>query len=104
VKSAEFLKNYFEKLDFGRLELDKWIYESNWFDYIKDAKHHIGATRMGEDELSGVVDSNCLVFGVDNLYVAGSSVFPTSGHSNPTTTIIALAFRLADHLKNNKND
>lgn len=104
IKSAEFLKNYFEKLDFGRLELDKWIYESNWFDYIKDAKHHIGTTRMGEDEFSGVVDSDCRVFGINNLYIAGSSVFPTSGHSNPTTTIIALAFRLVDHLKNNKHD
>ncbi|WP_113651834.1 GMC oxidoreductase [Pedobacter namyangjuensis] len=104
IKSAEFLKKYFDKLDLGKLELDDWIYDAKWFDHIKDAKHHIGTTRMATDEYTGVVDSNCRVFGIDNLYIAGSSVFPTSGHSNPTTTIIALAFRLADHLKNNKHD
>ncbi len=50
----------------------------------------------------GVVDTDCKVHGVDNLHVAGSSVFPTSGHANPTLMIIALALRLADHLKSNK--
>jgi choline dehydrogenase-like flavoprotein len=46
-----------------------------------------------------VVDENCRVFGVDNLYVASSSTFPTSGCANPTLTIVALAVRIADHLK-----
>ena len=45
-----------------------------------------------------VVDEHCRVFGVDNLYVASSSVFPTGGHSNCTLTIMALALRLVDHL------
>jgi GMC oxidoreductase len=61
--------------------------------------HNIGTTRMATRPEDGVVDDNCKVFGVENLYLAGSSVFPTSGHANPTLMIIALALRLADHLK-----
>ncbi len=61
--------------------------------------HNIGTTRMSEIATSGVVDVNCKVHDVENLYIAGSSVFPTSGHANPTLMIIALALRLADHLK-----
>jgi choline dehydrogenase-like flavoprotein len=61
--------------------------------------HHLGATRMHTDPAMGVVDADCRVHGVSNLYVAGSSVFPTYGCSNPTLTIVALALRLADHLK-----
>ena len=61
--------------------------------------HHIGTTRMSVDPKSGVVDLNSRVHGLQNLYLAGSSVFPTSGHSNPTLTLIALSIRLADHLK-----
>lgn len=61
--------------------------------------HHIGTTRMAVTADAGVVDVNCKVHGVENLYIAGSSVFPTSSHANPTLMIIALALRLADHLK-----
>jgi choline dehydrogenase-like flavoprotein len=61
--------------------------------------HFIGATRMSTDPRDGVVNANCKVHGVDNLYVAGCSVFPTGGHANPTLTIVALAIRLADHLR-----
>jgi choline dehydrogenase-like flavoprotein len=64
-----------------------------------DASHHIGTTRMSDDRRTGVVDRNCQVHGVDNLFMAGSSVFPTSGYANPTLTIVALAIRLAEHLK-----
>jgi choline dehydrogenase-like flavoprotein len=60
--------------------------------------HHMGATRMSHTARDGYVDSNCRVHGVDNLYIAGSSVFPTTGYANPTLTIIALAARLAHHL------
>lgn len=58
----------------------------------------MGTTRMADDERKGVVDRDCKVFGVDNLYVAGSSVFTTSGAANPTLSIVALALRLAEHL------
>ena len=61
--------------------------------------HHLGATRMHTDPSLGVVDADSRVHGVRNLYVAGSSVFPTYGCSNPTITVVALALRLADHLK-----
>jgi choline dehydrogenase-like flavoprotein len=59
----------------------------------------MGTTRMHADPARGVVDPNCRLHGAENLYVAGSSVFPTVGNANPTLTIIALAIRLADHLK-----
>jgi choline dehydrogenase-like flavoprotein len=61
--------------------------------------HHMGTTRMHDDPRRGVVDRHCAVHGLSNLYIAGSSVFPTVGRANPTLTIVALAIRLADHLK-----
>ena len=61
--------------------------------------HHIGTTRMSDDPHRGVVDRHLRVHGVDDLWVAGSSVFPTSGYVNPTLTIVALALRLADRLR-----
>jgi choline dehydrogenase-like flavoprotein len=64
-----------------------------------DASHHIGTARMSTDPRTGVVDEQCKVHGVGNLFIAGSAVFPTSGHANPTLTIVALALRLASHLK-----
>lgn len=60
-----------------------------------DGHHQIGTTRMGETARTGVVDADCRVFGSANLFVAGSSVFPTSGAANPTLTAVALALRLA---------
>ncbi len=60
--------------------------------------HHMGTTRMHSDPEKGVVDANCQVHGVNNLFVAGSSVFPTAGNDTPTITIVALAHKLADHL------
>ena len=70
-----------------------------WPQPLSGGSHHMGTTRMNDDPLRGVVDRNCKVHSVDNLYVAGSSVFPTSGVSNPTLSIVALTLRLADHLK-----
>lgn len=63
------------------------------------SRHHMGTTRMSVDPDHGVVDADCRVHEAANLYVAGSSVFPTSGLVNPTLTLTALAIRLADHLK-----
>jgi choline dehydrogenase-like flavoprotein len=60
--------------------------------------HQMGTTRMSADPKFGVVDENCRVHGMKNLYVAGSSVFPTGGGANPTTTVVALALRLGEHL------
>lgn len=61
--------------------------------------HHMGTTRMHIDPRQGVVNEQCRVRGVANLFVAGSSVFPTGGYANPTLTIVALSLRLADHVQ-----
>jgi len=60
--------------------------------------HHIGTARMGDNPQSSVVDRDCKLHHVDNLYIASSAVFPTSSQANPTLTITALALRLGDHL------
>jgi choline dehydrogenase-like flavoprotein len=72
---------------------EEWMKKMDW------GHHHLGTTRMHDDPRQGVVDGDGLVHGVGNLYVAGSSLFPTYGASNPTLNLIALTLRLADHLK-----
>jgi hypothetical protein len=97
---AKFITVELEELGFGRAELEPWL-TSNAPVRQQDlfgTYHFIGATRMASSSRDGVTDENCRVFGLDNLYIAGSSVFPTGGHANPTLTIVALAIRLADHL------
>jgi choline dehydrogenase-like flavoprotein len=66
---------------------------------VTEMKHPSGTTRMSTDPAQGVVDPNMRVHGVENLYIAGSSTFPTVGHANPTLLIVALAARLAEHLR-----
>ncbi len=66
---------------------------------MQPSRHHMGTTRMHEDPTVGVVDANLKCHDADNLYVTGSSVFPTSGIANPTLTLLALTLRLSDHLK-----
>lgn len=72
---------------------DEWLSAMDW------GNHHLGTTRMHNDPKQGVVDANSKVHGIANLYVAGSSIFPTYGSSNPTLNLVALTLRLADHLK-----
>jgi choline dehydrogenase-like flavoprotein len=80
--------------------LEPWVVEQRLGDgVIIDMAHSLGTTRMSNDPKSGVVDENCQVHGVRGLYMAGASVFPTSGHANPTLMITALAIRLADTIK-----
>lgn len=69
-----------------------------WPDQLIGNWHHEGTTRMHDDPSLGVVDRDCRVHGLRNLYAAGSSVFPVSGSTSPTVTIIQLALRLGDHL------
>lgn len=72
-----------------------------WPKNIVGCWHHMGTTRMDSDPTKGVVDVNCRVHGISNLFIAGSSVFPTVGSDMPTITIVALALRLARELKAN---
>jgi choline dehydrogenase-like flavoprotein len=99
---AEVAASEFERTRLGSVELDDLLLPEDPAELsgrIVDAAHHMGTTRMGRSPADGVVDRDCRVFGVENLFVASSSVFPSGGLSNPTLTIIALAIRLADHLK-----
>ncbi len=73
--------------------------ETGWPPGMRGGWHQMGATRMHENPKKGVVDPDCRVHDLSNLYVAGSSVFPTSGYTNPTLTIVALSLRLSDHLR-----
>jgi len=84
---------------FGRFRSSVTDDNVTWPKGMFGDQHNIGTTRMHRDPRSGVVNENCRVHGVANLYVAGSSVFPTEGTANPTLTIVALALRLADHIK-----
>ncbi len=100
----ELIGEEFGRVKAGRVQMDDWLADPDdltWSDELIGENHHIGVTRMAADPRQGVVDANCRVHGLDNLYVAGSSVFVTSGCANPTLTIVALALRLADHLKPN---
>jgi choline dehydrogenase-like flavoprotein len=78
--------------------------ETGWPPGVRGGWHQMGTTRMSAAAHQGVVDPNCRVHGIANLYVAGSSVFPTAGTTNPTLTIVALALRLADYVKEQLNE
>ena len=82
------------------LQLEPWVEEKRPEAAIAiDLGHSMGSTRMSTDPRTGVVDAECAVHGVKNLFVAGGSVLPTSGHANPTLMMLALSLRLADLLR-----
>jgi len=83
----------------GRFDYDPDTVEAEMTRYGAYGGHHIGTARMGTDPRSSVVDADCRVHGMQNLHIAGAAVFPTSSQANPTLTIVALALRLASHLK-----
>jgi choline dehydrogenase-like flavoprotein len=83
----------------GRLRVTMNLDAQEWPRYMESSWHPCGTTRMHADPRQGVVDANCRVHGIANLYVAGSSVFTTISSSNPTITIVALSLRLARHLR-----
>lgn len=89
------------RLNVARVRVNELLLrdDSSWSKNLSWFGHHMGTTRMDEDPKRGVVDTDCRVHGVSNLFIASGSVFPTCGFANPTLTICALALRLADHLK-----
>ncbi len=97
-RSHEILRDEFARCGLGRVEIDHDFVTPEFTSVDHGASHHMGTTRMHDDPRQGVVDANCRVHGIANLYIAGSSVFPTGGHANPTLTIVAMSMRLADHL------
>ena len=99
VRAVEIVGAELGRTGLGRLRLDVSERERGWPDDLTGGWHHMGTTRMSHDPKRGVVDRNCRVHGISNLFVAGSSVFPTAGSGTPTLTLVALALRLADHLK-----
>jgi len=92
------MADFFEGSGIGRFE-SKLLDEPDFEPEYQDCAHPTGTTRMSRLEKDGVVDTDCRVHGLENLFVAGSSLFPTGSHAGPTFTIIALATRLAEHLK-----
>jgi choline dehydrogenase-like flavoprotein len=94
----------FRRLGIGEIVEADWLAGPDWPEDLAGGPHHMGTTRMSDDVHTGVVDRNCKVHGVQGLYVAGSSVFPTGGHANPTLSILALALRLAEHVRAGLSD
>ena len=89
------------RMDTGRVQIKDWLLSDDvsWPSFISGGWHHMGTTRMSSDPRQGVVDANCKVHGLANLYIGGAGVYATAGAVNPTLTLVALSLRLADHLK-----
>ena len=94
------VRDEFARLGLGEVKPLDWVgADAPPRSAVVDSYHPAGTTRMASRATEGVVDPNCQVFGVHGLYVAGSSVYPTSGAANPTLTIAAIALRVAARLK-----
>jgi choline dehydrogenase-like flavoprotein len=102
IRFGELIAQEIGRLELGRVRLLPPD-EDGWWEGMRGSWHHMGTTRMHSEPTQGVVDADCRVHGMDNLYIAGSSIFTTSGFANPTLTIVALAIRLADHIKGLKS-
>jgi choline dehydrogenase-like flavoprotein len=105
--SVTVLGQYFAQARIGRVQVAEWLQEEDPTPPELGSPgsevalhHHMCTTRMSADPAHGVVDADCRVHGIDNLYIGGCSVFATGGHANPTYTIVQLSLRLGDHLSN----
>ncbi len=99
VKAHNIFRERLERSGVGTLEYLTDDPHSHVKEQIGWGGHQIGTTRMATSPSDGVVDANCRVFGLENLYVAGPSVFPTGSQANPVLTIVAMTIRLTDHLR-----
>ncbi|WP_289042426.1 GMC family oxidoreductase [uncultured Aliiroseovarius sp.] len=102
ARSVQGLAQAFADLDIGRVRLYDWVLDDSLplpTEGTIASWHHMGGTRMSADAATGIVDADLKVHDQTNLYIGGSSVFPSCGFANPTLTIVQLSLRLADHLK-----
>ena len=99
-RAMELAASEFARIGLGRtrirLNLDS---SAEWPSDMIGSRHHLGTARMAGDPRRGVVDADCRVHSMENLFIAGGAVFATAGYANPTLTIVALALRLSDHLR-----
>jgi len=102
IRAQEIIDEELRNAGLGRLEIE--LRDGRIPSNLEGGWHHMGTTRMHLDPKKGVVDSNCRVHGIMNLFIAGPSVFPTSGYANPVLTIMALSVRLADYIKKSMNN
>ena len=101
-KIYELLGQEVGKAGVGRVKMMDYLADEtdySWPNFTGGGWHHMGTTRMSNDPKQGVVDANCKVHGISNLFIAGASCFTTAGAPNPTLTLVALTLRLSDHLK-----
>lgn len=99
ARALQLLSADFRHSGIGSFDYDPATVEAEMTRYGAYGGHHIGTARMGSDPRTSVVNADCRVHGVDNLYIASAATFPTSSQANPTLTIVALALRLAQHLQ-----
>jgi GMC oxidoreductase/NAD(P)-binding Rossmann-like domain len=99
VRSHEYWDAHLRKHDCGYLKYLSDDLEASVWEQTRDGFHQIGTTRMSDNLKTGVVGPNCNIHGFDDLFVASSSIFVTSGQANPTFMIVTFALRLADYLK-----
>lgn len=99
ARSFQVVKRALEAAGVATFRVDEANFKERITQQLGVGSHHIGTTRMADHPSRGVVDAQCRVHGVDNLFIASSSTFATSSFANPTLTIVALAIRVADRLK-----
>jgi len=99
IKAQHLIAHEVGRSGFGRMRIEMAENASDFLEKATGPGHQMGTTRMDDDPARGVTDGNAKVHYTSNLYIAGSSLFPRCGWSNPTLTIVATSIRLADHLK-----
>ena len=97
-RTLDLVAQEFQRSDVGRLDYERATLEEDLMRFDAYGGHHLGTARMATDVRTSVVDADCRVHSVRDLFVAGSAVFPTSSQANPTLTLIALSLRLGRHL------
>ncbi len=106
VEMSRLIKTELERSGIAQIHLYDSVKSENdqWEDMLSDVNHHMGGCRMSSNAETGVVDSDLKVFGFSNLYLCSCAVFPTSSHSNPTLTLLALADRLIKKINSDASE